>query len=95
MAGRDPVVAVDKIPDIRVHPSALPSSLCLPPDRTFSETCRLVAQQPGMAAAAAGRAGYTAAAPPRIFSLNCLPQRMEYQRENGFVVNRRARHENN
>jgi hypothetical protein len=34
-------------------------------------------------------------APPRIFSLNCLPQRMEYQLENGFAVNRRARHENN
>jgi hypothetical protein len=31
----------------------------------------------------------------RIFSLNCLPQRMEYQRENGFAVNRRVRHENN
>jgi hypothetical protein len=33
--------------------------------------------------------------PARIFSLNCLPQRMEYQHENGFIVNRRVRHENN
>jgi hypothetical protein len=31
----------------------------------------------------------------RIIFLNCLPQRMEYQRENDFVVNRRMRHENN
>jgi hypothetical protein len=31
----------------------------------------------------------------RIFSLNCLPQRMEYQPENGFAVNRKVRHENN
>ena len=31
----------------------------------------------------------------RIFSLNCLPQRMEYLRENGFTVNRMVRHENN
>jgi hypothetical protein len=36
-----------------------------------------------------------AVATARIFSLNCLPQRMEYQRENGFAVNRRVRHENN
>jgi len=27
--------------------------------------------------------------------LNCSPQRMEYQQENGFAVNRRVRHENN
>jgi len=40
----------------------------------------------------AGRAGGAAA---RIFSLNCSPQRMEYQQENGFAVNRRVRHENN
>ena len=31
----------------------------------------------------------------RIFSLNCLPQRMEYQPENGFAVKRKVRHENN
>jgi hypothetical protein len=45
--------------------------------------------------AAVGRAGCAAAATAQIFSLNCLPQRMEYQRENGFAVNRRACHENN
>jgi len=44
--------------------------------------------------AAVGRAR-CAAATAQIFSLNCLPQRMEYQRENGFAVNRRTCHENN
>jgi hypothetical protein len=34
-------------------------------------------------------------APARIFSLKCLPHWMEYQRENGFALNRRVRHENN
>ena len=159
-AGVGTVGVINKVsPDIRVHPSAFPSSLCFPagPARCgrITETAPICSDRHpgtgrgmgdgarrghrlrlgrqswnfgplGLAQAArlstlnphpstfsqttrldAGRYGSQQRLPLRwqcrmrprcdgaIFSLNCLPQRVEYQRENGFAVNRRVRHENN